>query len=120
MDFSKIGAICFHCKKQDFCPIKCDKCNNMFCFKHSNKDTHNCPVKDIKLEFIKCPMCKKILKVVDSVDITVSKHLDNECIKLHPNKYCSVKKCKYKHKILCKKCNKNYCINHRNNHKCLT
>ena len=120
MEFNHIGGICFKCKRQDFCPICCDKCNEMFCHDHYNQDKHACNVKKIKLLFIDCPMCKKKLKVRDSVDVTVNKHLDKDCIKLHRHKYCTLKKCKYKHNIICKLCNKKYCISHRNTHTCLT
>lgn len=117
MEFSNIGAICEKCKQQDFCPFNCNTCNKSFCHKHFNN--HQCLKKEKKYYFFDCPLCSKKIKSENELgDTAVNQHIETNCIKLHPEKYCSEKKCKYKYNIVCKLCNKKYCINHRNNHKC--
>ena len=118
MEFSNIGKLCSICNIQDFCPTACANCNLFFCKEHISTKNHDCKIKKPIINFIKCPMCNKTLRIKNNANETVSHHLDNNCIKLHRHKYCSIKKCKKSKFTICNKCKKGYCIDHRNNHKC--
>jgi len=118
MEFDHIGKRCYSCGIQAFCPTECNKCKEFFCQEHIKASAHNCHIKDIVIEFIKCPMCKKKLKIINNADKTISIHMDYKCIKLHPHKYCSIKNCKKSKFTTCKKCNQRLCIDHMRLHRC--
>ena len=118
MEFDHIGKRCSICNVLDLCPTKCDKCKEFFCQEHIKESAHNCHIKDKVIEFIKCPMCNKTLRIKNNANETVSCHLDNNCIKIHPHKYCSIKNCKKSNFTTCNKCKKGYCINHMRLHRC--
>jgi len=95
MEFSNLGAHCVLCKRQDYCPVQCNQCNQVFCTKHWSYDKHNCQA------------------------IKKSPIISN---KKQYKKYCHYSKCSniLLIDIQCKLCNKLYCITHRHpeSHKC--
>ena len=99
MDFDNLGAICHHCKRQDYLPIRCSLCNKMFCKDHSSFDNHNCK------------------KFKDTNKIKNKKTRSSIYIES-----CNLPNCKKKEliKFECRDCGLNFCINHRfyNDHNC--
>jgi len=120
MEFSELGKLCAECGVLDYCPFLCNKCTKTFCIKHYNYANHACVSTGSDKLFINCPKCKKTLSLKRCDAETALKVHSDECIKLHPEKYCAKKNCKHRHLIICRVCNKKYCVAHRINHKCST
>ncbi|WFD18122.1 hypothetical protein MCAP1_000334 [Malassezia caprae] len=54
-----IGAPCFHCKREDFLPLRCLACERLFCAEHFGQDAHACPqpARDVLVPL--CPLCEE-------------------------------------------------------------
>ncbi|KYQ96853.1 AN1-type zinc finger-containing protein [Tieghemostelium lacteum] len=131
-DLDKIGAHCAmkDCHVLDFLPFQCDKCFVKYCLEHSNYDAHNCKFNNRDVKVHPCPVCNALIPIPNgaSVDECFARHLTLECTdKQLPSKVpksftCSAKACKSTEfvKVLCEKCNQNFCLKHRfpTSHQC--
>ncbi|SHO76088.1 Hypothetical protein MSYG_0423 [Malassezia sympodialis ATCC 42132] len=54
-----IGAPCFHCKREDFLPLRCMACERLFCAEHFRQEAHACPhpARDVLVPL--CPLCEE-------------------------------------------------------------
>ncbi|XP_033744313.1 AN1-type zinc finger protein 2A-like [Pecten maximus] len=128
MELPHLGDHCSNksCKQLDFLPMKCDACSQIFCGEHIMYNCHQCAEsykKDNQVPV--CPLCNKPVPIKkDEVpDAVVGQHIDNDCQsdparkrrKIYTNR-CSHKGCKQKELIpvTCDKCQKNFCLKHRN------
>lgn len=96
-----IGKHCClkNCKKLDYLPFMCEKCNLYFCLEHKDPELHDC----------------KNVKVLNKQK---KNRLKNEIIKQDK---CFFKNCKKNTFHFCKLCKKNFCIEHRHQeiHNCI-
>ncbi|EEB19765.1 arsenite inducuble RNA associated protein aip-1, putative [Pediculus humanus corporis] len=127
MELPEIGEHCNEtsCNRLDFLPFKCDACSKIFCSHHMNYEKHKCSSVYKKNVYVPlCPLCELPVPIRrnQEPDVAVSEHIDNNCgenskktcKKLNGNR-CSATGCKVKEMIpvICKQCNKNYCLIHR-------
>uniref|UniRef100_A0A0V0GD02 Putative zinc finger an1 type protein n=1 Tax=Triatoma dimidiata TaxID=72491 RepID=A0A0V0GD02_TRIDM len=134
MEFPDLGEHCSFqiCNRLDFLPLKCDACQNIFCYEHIRYESHSCTtgcMKDVQVPV--CPLCNKPVPSPrgERPDIAVGLHIDNDC-QSDPaigcrqvfKHRCALKGCKRKEviPIKCNDCNFNYCITHRHatDHNC--
>uniref|UniRef100_A0A4P6D7F7 Putative zinc finger an1 type protein rhodnius neglectus n=1 Tax=Rhodnius prolixus TaxID=13249 RepID=A0A4P6D7F7_RHOPR len=134
MEFPELGKHCSFniCNRLDFLPLKCDACQNIFCYEHIRYETHKCAagcLKDVQVPV--CPLCNKPVSSSrgQRPDIAVGHHIDNDC-QSDPavgcrqvfKHRCALKGCKKKEvvPIKCNDCNFNYCVTHRHStdHNC--
>jgi hypothetical protein len=97
MHADAIGAHCQHalCKQRDFLPVKCTRCNKLYCYMHCKPELHEC--------------CTTTVEQV----VQVSEHKTFNCALKGCIKYELVP-------ITCTKCRLLFCLNHRHadDHKC--
>lgn len=134
MEFPDLGKHCSEsfCRQMDFLPVKCDACEQIFCYNHFTYSQHQCPSaykKDVQVPV--CPLCNAPVpnKRGELPDVAVSAHLDNDCKsdpavkkrKIYTNR-CNKKGCKVKEliKVNCDSCCLNFCLSHRHpqDHEC--
>ncbi|XP_060078826.1 AN1-type zinc finger protein 2A-like isoform X2 [Ylistrum balloti] len=128
MELPHLGTHCSNksCKQLDFLPMKCDACAEIFCGDHIMYNCHQCTEsykKDNQVPV--CPLCNQPIPIKKNEvpDMVVGQHIDNDCQsdparkrrKIYTNR-CSRKGCKQKELIpvTCDKCQKNFCLKHRN------
>lgn len=54
-----IGAPCFHCKREDFLPLRCLACECLFCAEHFGQEAHACPHPARDMLVPLCPLCEE-------------------------------------------------------------
>jgi len=104
MEFPDLGQQCArkHCAQLDFLPLECAHCHLVFCKEHHPPSDHECPaIKDNVL-------------TQEEVERLGEDHWQHQC---------SFPECKVKElvPILCLKCQKHFCLNHRHSdqHSCI-
>ena len=139
MDFTEfdIGALCAHCKKHDYLPYTCQRCQAKFCQTHYLARDHSCPyVKsdEGKEEGDAGLGCNVSVSdgsgvqqlgsshpnaVAETTSAVLKKHAKRQKKKLPK---CRRKGCKRREpfQICCKVCNHHFCIQHRmpEHHEC--
>jgi len=119
-----VGKHCNFCLQVDFCPIKCQYCNETYCKDHWGHQNRKCT--QYLENLTTCPMCNITFTLRNNEDpnIKIKNHIKYSCEKTQTKLRCRVKKCKKICLIpmVCNSCNKNFCIEHRLNikHTCIT
>jgi len=91
MEFSDLGKHCSDCKRQDFLPFYCKKCEKYYCSDH--RTHHECAIQTVQT-----PVKKSSKKYKKKIELKC-----NLC-KKHLKSYLAFK---------CKNCKKTFCIEHR-------
>merc|ERR1719238_936629 len=135
MDLEDIGEHCARpdCKLKDFLPFTCEECGKKYCLAHRTQESHSCaalPAEDDDDASLKkpifCPVCNISVayKPGDDVNQKISDHIDAGCPPnpgdqrrkaIKDSNRCTAKGCKKGElqPIICKMCNKKYCLRHR-------
>uniref|UniRef100_A0A8C3HH49 AN1-type domain-containing protein n=1 Tax=Chrysemys picta bellii TaxID=8478 RepID=A0A8C3HH49_CHRPI len=110
---------------EDFLPLKCDACEQIFCTDHITYTQHQCTSaykKDVQVPV--CPLCNIPIPVRkgEMPDVVVGQHIDRDCKsdpaqrkrKIFTNK-CLKPGCKQREmmKVICDQCHGNFCLKHR-------
>jgi predicted nucleic acid binding AN1-type Zn finger protein len=120
--------------KNDYLPFQCIFCQQKFCEQHQRaieivgNGGHLCPKYPKDKRAIVCPLCEQIVSIPPSKDPNdiVNEHISKGCPKTQEQIYknqCSFSGCGKREliPILCKQCEKSFCIKHRleQDHKCV-
>ncbi|KAL5480125.1 hypothetical protein EMCRGX_G023747 [Ephydatia muelleri] len=129
MDIGKHCSVT-SCKRLDFLPFICEKCEGVFCVEHRREREHGCLNEDAgDVRVPVCPLCQKMLlkRIHTSANDTVEEHIVSGCkdhVMPPPKKAgrCSYKNCRQSELIpfLCRECKHQFCVRHRltNDHEC--
>eukprot|EP01111_Echinosteliopsis_oligospora_P011450 TRINITY_DN3788_c0_g1_i2.p1 TRINITY_DN3788_c0_g1~~TRINITY_DN3788_c0_g1_i2.p1 ORF type:complete len:282 (-),score=41.39 TRINITY_DN3788_c0_g1_i2:13-858(-) len=126
MDLKTLGKHCENegCNQLDFLPFECISCHKIFCLEHKSASAHHCS-SSINVVAPVCPICDHVVpvKLGDDVNIILDAHIAKGCVKGGSNLHaCSLPNCKTKEvaPLICKLCNQNHCVRHRNplDHQC--
>jgi predicted nucleic acid binding AN1-type Zn finger protein len=100
MEFFELGKQCHICKVKDFLPFNCEFCKDNFCINHQNTEDHNC------------------LKYKELSNEENNKKMN---VKVQKLSSCSLKECNEASLVVCKKCDKKFCLDHRSlvDHSCV-
>ncbi len=124
MELSHVGATCSlsSCRTRDFLPFTCSGCNSVFCSSHRRPEQHAClsssSSSQAHASTASCPLCGAVVVAGknESLDVAVSRHVDQGCPKLEVSR-CAVAACtRYKDDVLrmrCEDCKKITCVHHR-------
>ncbi|KAJ7976794.1 Zinc finger AN1 and C2H2 domain-containing stress-associated protein [Quillaja saponaria] len=132
--FPDLGKHCTveDCKKIDFLPFTCDRCNQVFCLEHRSYIKHQCPIANRRdVTVVICPLCAKGIRLNPDEDpnITWENHVNTDCDpsnyeKVTKKKKCPVPGCRdiltFSNTIKCRDCMVDHCLKHRfgPDHKC--
>ncbi|KAG2375158.1 hypothetical protein C9374_010162 [Naegleria lovaniensis] len=132
-EFYDLGAHCQFdgCNQKDFLPFKCDKCNKYYCLAHRTLQDHKCPFDDsVGVVAPFCPLCNQVLPYRaserENPNDVVERHISSgKCPGLSDNQpsssmsstgksgSCSFPNCEQHGMIICKSCNRTFCVQHR-------
>ncbi|KAI8821990.1 uncharacterized protein EV422DRAFT_525214 [Fimicolochytrium jonesii] len=140
MELPNLGKHCTvpHCNQNDFLPLKCLHCEEVFCQPHFNpipvdpsksstpERGHVCPDLPPHLadaRAVTCPVCNRIVptKRGEDPNTRVEAHINAGCPEEATStapaysNVCSFRRCGKKEllPIMCSRCGKKYCISHR-------
>jgi len=127
-----IGKHCTYpsCRREDYLPSDCDKCQRTFCADHFKYEDHECYFKiEYENTMPKCPICDQYVRVpLDGVpDAIVNAHILSGCKshllddkeqrqRIKQALRCDVPTCGNPNKystLVCPKCQKQVCLTHR-------